>query len=83
MEQSAKNERDKKYNLWARKLPTVICLIFPFTIFLVIAFSQEDVKKGGDCLVCDKGHCMGWCYIHSSHVLVKSRHTRFFCNDGG
>ena len=45
MEQSAKNERDKKYNLWARKMPTVICLIFPFTIFLVIAFSQEDVKK--------------------------------------
>ena len=45
MDQSAKNERDKKYNLWARKMPTVICLIFPFTIFLVIAFSQEDVKK--------------------------------------
>lgn len=45
MEQSTKNERDKKYNLWARKMPTVICLIFPFTIFLVIAFSQEDVKK--------------------------------------
>ncbi|WP_308395398.1 hypothetical protein [Prevotella sp.] len=45
MEQSAKNERDKKYNLWARKMPTVICLIFPFTIFLLIAFSQEDVKK--------------------------------------
>ena len=45
MEQSAKNERDKKYNLWAREMPTVICLIFPFTIFLVIVFSQEYVEK--------------------------------------
>lgn len=47
MDQKAKNERDKKYNCWARKMPAVICLIFPFTIFLVIAFSQENVK-GGD-----------------------------------
>lgn len=37
----------QKYNCWARKMPAVICLIFPFTIFLVIAFSQENVK-GGD-----------------------------------
>lgn len=44
MDQKAKNERDKKYNCWARKMPAVICLIFPFTIFLVIAFSQENVK---------------------------------------
>lgn len=44
MDQNAKNERDKKYNCWARKMPAVICLIFPFTIFLVIAFSQENVK---------------------------------------
>lgn len=45
MDQNAKNERDKKYNLWARRMPAVICLIFPFSIFLVIAFSQESVKQ--------------------------------------
>lgn len=45
MDQNAKTERDKKYNLWARKMPAVICLVFPFTIFLVIAFSQDTVKK--------------------------------------
>ena len=45
MEQKAKNERDKKYNLWARKMPAIICLIFPFTIFLVIAFSQDEIKE--------------------------------------
>lgn len=44
MDQNAKNERDKKYNLWARKMPAVICLIFPFSIFLVIVFSQDNVK---------------------------------------
>lgn len=38
-------EKDKKYNLWARKMPAVICLIFPFTIFLVIAFSQDEIKE--------------------------------------
>jgi len=25
MDQNAKNERDKKYNLWARRMPAVIC----------------------------------------------------------
>lgn len=45
MEQSVKNERDKKYNLWARRMPAVICLIFPFSIFLVIAFSQNIVQQ--------------------------------------
>lgn len=45
MDQSAKDERDKKYNLWARKMPTVICLVFPFSIFMVIAFSQDNITK--------------------------------------
>jgi len=45
MEQNVKNERDKKYNMWARKMPAIICLIFPFTIFLVIAFSQDNIKE--------------------------------------
>lgn len=45
MEQKEKTERDKKYNLWARRMPAIICLIFPFSIFLVIAFSQKAVKQ--------------------------------------
>jgi len=45
MDQNEKREKDKKYNLWARKMPAIICLIFPFTIFLVIAFSQDEIKE--------------------------------------
>lgn len=72
MDQKAKNERDKKYNCWARKMPAVICLIFPFTIFLVIAFSQENVKGGNVAWYLTKAIAWGGAIFTALMFLLKA-----------
>lgn len=35
-------EKDKKYNKWAREIPTYICISFPFLIFLIVLFKMDN-----------------------------------------
>lgn len=38
-------EKDKKYNRWAREIPTIICIAFPFSFFLLVLFElDKDVQ---------------------------------------
>lgn len=36
------NDRDKKYNLWARKYPAIISLAFP-TIYILLTYQKNEV----------------------------------------
>lgn len=39
-------EKDKKYNRWAREIPTIICIAFPFSFFLLVLFElDKDVQN--------------------------------------
>ena len=34
-------EKDKKYNRWAREIPTYICIAFPFSFFLLVLYESD------------------------------------------
>lgn len=38
-------KRDKKYNHWAREIPTYICMAFPFAIFLLVMFQTNKENQ--------------------------------------